>query len=119
MISGFNPHNIDGIIDDIMNSSFSQFEYEYNQWTAPLRKELKYIQKSQHVCNIGGLVKQIRNSTYGSVSIMNAIAYDRDLYKHAIKTIHKKNMGVYAFLGTLSKPQLVAIYNRVHGHCAW
>jgi hypothetical protein len=47
-----------------------------------------------------------------------AIAYGRDLYKRAVNTIRKKNMSVYAFLGTLSKPQLVMSYNRTHGRCA-
>lgn len=79
---------------------------------------LKYSQKHQQLCNAGGLVKRIRNSTYGSIRIMNAIAYDHDLYKYAVKTIRKKNMSVYAFLGTLSKPQLVMIYNRMYGRCA-
>jgi hypothetical protein len=107
--------------DTFANSIFCRpfdIDDEYNQWAAPVLKLLKYSQIHQQLCHVGGLVKQIRNSTYGSIDIMNAIAYGRDLYKRAVNTIRKKNMSVYAFLGTLSKPQLVMSYNRTHGRCA-
>lgn len=105
--------------DTFANSIFCRpfdIDDEYSQWAAPVLKSLKYSQIHQQLCHVGGLVKPLRN--YGSIGIMNAIAYDRDLYKYAVKTIRKKNMSVYAFLGTLSKPQLVMIYSRIYGRCA-
>ena len=74
--------------------------------------------KDRKVMSSGGLVKQILQTSKSNSTIWNAISYIGYNYFELKKYLRCRKMSLSDFLGTLSKPQLIEIYNYVDGHMA-
>lgn len=66
----------------------------------------------------GGLVKQILQRSRSHVTIWNALSANGYDYFQIKKYLRCRKMSLSQFLGTLSKPQLIEIYNYVDSHMA-
>ena len=74
--------------------------------------------KDRKVMTSGGLVKQILQTSKSNSTIWNAISYIGYNYFELKKYLRCRKMSLSEFLGTLSKPQLIEIYNYVDGRMA-
>ena len=74
--------------------------------------------KPSMVANSGGLVKQILQRSKSNITILNALSYLGYNYSELKKHMRWRKMSLSEFLGTLSKPQLIEIYNYVDSHMA-
>ena len=67
--------------------------------------------KDRKIMTSGGLVKQILQRSRSNVTILNALGYIGYDYFELKKYLRCRKMSLSEFLGTLSKPQLIEIYN--------
>lgn len=74
--------------------------------------------KDRKVMSSGGLVKQILQRSKSNITILNALSYLGYNYSELKKHMRWRKMSLSEFLGTLSKPQLIEIYNYVDSHMA-
>ena len=74
--------------------------------------------KDRKVMTSGGLVKQILQTSRSNTTIWNALGYIGYNYFELKKYLRCRKMSLTDFLGTLSKPQLIEIYNYVDSHMA-
>ena len=74
--------------------------------------------KDRKVMTSGGLVKQILQRSKSNITILNALSYLGYDYFQLKKDLRCRKMSLSGFLGTLSKPQLIEIYNYVDSHMA-
>ena len=74
--------------------------------------------KDRKVMTSGGLVKQILQTSKSNSTIWNALSYLGYNYFELKKYLRCRKMSLSGFLGTLSKPQLIEIYNYVDSHMA-
>lgn len=74
--------------------------------------------KDRKVMSSCGLVKQILQTSKSNITIWNAIGYIGYNYFELKKYLRYRKMSLTDFLGTLSKPQLIEIYNYVTDHMA-
>lgn len=74
--------------------------------------------KDRKVMSSGGLVKQILQRSKSNITILNALSYLGYNCFQLKKYLRCRKMSLSEFLGTLSKPQLIEIYNYVDGHMA-
>lgn len=74
--------------------------------------------KDSKVMSSGGLVKQINQRKRSDITIWNALSYLGYNNFELKKYLRCRKMSLSEFLGTLSKPQLIQIYNYVDSHMA-
>lgn len=74
--------------------------------------------KDRKVMSSGGLVKQINQRKRSDITIWNALSYIGYNYFELKKYLRCRKMSLSEFMGTLSKPQLIEIYNYVDSHMA-
>lgn len=74
--------------------------------------------KDRKVMTSGGLVKQILQRSRSNITILNALSYLGYNYSELKKHVRWRKMSLSEFMGTLSKPQLIEIYNYVDSHMA-
>lgn len=74
--------------------------------------------KDRKVMSSGGLVKQILRRARSNITIWNALSYLGYNYFWLKKYLRCRKMSLSEFMGTLSKPQLIEIYNYVDSHMA-
>ena len=74
--------------------------------------------KDRKIMTSGGLVKQILHRAKSNIAIWNALSYLGYDYFQLKKYLRCRKMSLSEFLGTLSKPQLIEIYNYVDGRMA-
>lgn len=74
--------------------------------------------KDRKVMSSGGLVKQINQRKRSDITIWNALSYLGYNYFELKKYLRCRKMSLSEFMGTLSKPQLIEIYNYVDSHMA-
>lgn len=74
--------------------------------------------KDRKIMSSGGLVKQILRMSKSNVTIFNALGYIGYDYFELKKYLRCRKMSLSQFMGTLSKPQLIEIYNYVDSHMA-
>ncbi len=74
--------------------------------------------KDRKVMSSGGLVKQIHQRKRSDITIWNALSYLGYNCFQLKKYLRCRKMSLSEFMGTLSKPQLIEIYNYVDGHMA-
>ena len=88
---------------------------------APLVVEKNKVSKggtSRPVATCGGLVKNILQRSRSQITIWNALSANGYNYTDIKRYLRYKNMSLVKFLGTLSKSQLIEIYNYVDSHMA-
>ena len=67
--------------------------------------------KVRNVMTSGGLVKQILQRSSSNITVLNALGYIGYNCSELKKHLRCRKMSLSEFLGTLSKPQLIEIYN--------
>lgn len=75
-------------------------------------------QKDSKIMNDTGLVKQILQRSRSHITIWNALSANGYDYFQIKKYLRCRKMSLSRFLGTLSRPQLIEIYNYVDSHMA-
>ena len=74
--------------------------------------------KDRKVMSSGGLVKQINQRKRSDIAIWNALSYLGYNNFELKKYLRCRKMSLSEFMGTLSKPQLIEIYNYVDSRMA-
>ena len=117
-------NNSDSItIDSKIENMFKENKYP-NKDLSPVQHQslkeksvseiLRY--KPSMMANSGGLVKQILQRSRSHITIWNALSANGYDYFQIKKYLRCRKMSLAEFLGTLSKPQLIEIYNYVSDH---
>lgn len=114
-------NNSDSIMIDsipyVPKSNNSGFSGAFKKRTITEMLREKHPSES-HPSALGGLVKQILQRSKSNITILNALSYLGYNYSELKKHMRWRKMSLSEFLGTLSKPQLIEIYNYVDSHMA-